>query len=43
MQTDWADKIYLQRRSKGLTVLTWIGAVVFVLFWLGLFNLGAGI
>ena len=44
VQTDWASKVYLRpTRKTRNTLLRWTGAALFVIFWLGLFNLGSGI
>lgn len=44
IQTDWASKVYLRPQRKARSaIIRWTGATLFTLFWLGLFNIGAGI
>ena len=37
----WSNRIYQPQDSNRIPPYAWIGAIVFVIFWLGLFNLGA--
>ena len=38
----WSDRIHHQQSNDRIPPIAWVGALTFVLFWLGLFNLGGG-
>ena len=42
MKAHWSDRFPRADDNERIPPIAWVGALVFVIFWLGLFNLGGG-